>query len=443
VDRTRLSPGRTATGPQRPAQVRADRDLLRQATRLEALHSIDRDILSAKSLEELAGAALSRVRDLVPCHRATLATFDLLAREAVLFVVDINGQSHLAEGSKIPLEESAVLDALRAGDSFLARDLFAMDHLIPPLQTLRSEGLCTFLIFPMASQGQLLGSLSVSSREPDAFGDGDAVVVHEVADQLAIAISQSRLRERERERTAELEQLVHHLRRSDDQRRALLSRLVRAQEEERARIAVDVHDDSVQTMTAVGMRLATLRRRVSDPESLTLIAHLEQTVANSIGQLRRLLFDLHPGALDTPGGLATVLGESLDRLKEETGATVTFLANLGADPPAEARAICYRIAQEALANVRKHAKAAAVELLMETRDRGVHVRLHDDGIGFSPRSDDTHAHGHLGLASMIERAEMAGGWCRVDGEGGSGTTVEFWLPGSGASTPSVPVTYAI
>ena len=93
MDRTRLSPGRTATGPQRPAQVRADRDLLRQATRLEALHSIDRDILSAKSLEELAGAALSRVRDLVPCHRATLATFDLLAREAVLFVVDINGPS--------------------------------------------------------------------------------------------------------------------------------------------------------------------------------------------------------------------------------------------------------------------------------------------------------------------------------------------------------------
>lgn len=231
-----------------------------------------------------------------------------------------------------------------------------------------------------------------------------------------------------RERTKELRERVDDLRKVDEQRRRLLSDLVRAQEEERRRIAGDMHDDSIQKITAVGMRLETLRLRLTDEQDRETLDKLVDTVRGSIASLRHLLFELRPPALDREG-LAAALREQLQRMPQDIQ---TRLDNrLMEEPPDEVRVILYRIAQEALANVRKHAKAQTVDVLLEQHEGGFLVRVRDDGAGFSLEDVDGSEHGHIGLSAMRERAEMAGGWCHVESAPGEGTTVELWVPSIG------------
>lgn len=215
---------------------------------------------------------------------------------------------------------------------------------------------------------------------------------------------------------------IDALRRSEGERRALVQQLVRASEEERARLAGDVHDDSVQAMTAVGMRLETLKRRLVDQERVAEVDQLQTTVSDAVSRLRRLLFELRPPALDQHG-VAAALRELLDRLEVRSRLEASGFE----EPPDELRTILYRVAQESLANIRKHAGASNVTVELESDTQGWRVRVTDDGAGFAPEeagADPT----HMGLASMRERAEMGAGRCTITSAPGAGTTVEVFLP---------------
>lgn len=219
-------------------------------------------------------------------------------------------------------------------------------------------------------------------------------------------------------------QAEERLRKTDADRRELLARLVVAQEDERKRIANDVHDDSIQVMVAAAMRASALRSRLDSPEVVTDLVRLEDTINLAVSRLRQLAFDLSPRVLEE-GGLAAALREVLRDLDEDVARG--FDDRLREEPRDEMRAILYRIAREAIVNVRKHADAKRVDVLLEQRDSGFAVRIADDGRGFvlgaaaSPK-------GGIGLASMKERAELAGGWFELETAPGSGTVVEFWLP---------------
>jgi PAS domain S-box-containing protein len=217
------------------------------------------------------------------------------------------------------------------------------------------------------------------------------------------------------------------LRRSEQEVRRLLGRLVRAQEEERARMAADIHDDSIQVMTAVGLRLEALRRRLTDPEALETLQPLEETVTSAISRLRNLMFELHPRVLDKDG-LAPALRMYLERMSEQAQIEYALSNRLEQEPVLTVRTVLYRIAQEALVNIRKHADAKHVEVVLEPRDAGYAVRITDDGSGFDIAAAEREPPRHLGLAAMRERAEMVGGWWRIESIPGEGTTVEFWVP---------------
>lgn len=216
------------------------------------------------------------------------------------------------------------------------------------------------------------------------------------------------------------------VRRSREEIRRLLSRLVAAQESERARIAADIHDDTIQVITAVGLRLEDVRRRLSLPEDLQALDRLQASVESAIGRLRHMLFELRPRALDEEG-LGAALRPHLEELEGESGVACRLDDRLSHQPDPGLRVVLYRIALEALANVRKHAGARSVEVVLDRHEGGVLVRVIDDGKGFDPGGAN-HEPGHLGLTAIRERAEAAGGWLRVDSSPGRGTAVDLWLP---------------
>jgi signal transduction histidine kinase len=226
----------------------------------------------------------------------------------------------------------------------------------------------------------------------------------------------------------ERHQAHERLLRLDEQRRWLLGRMVQAQEEERRRIAGDIHDDAIQAITAARLRLALLRDRLDDPEQRRRLEQAETALSSSLERLRTLVFDLRPAVLDEVG-LSAALRQYLAETAAQAGVQALLHDDLGQEPPAEVRVIAYRIAQEALTNVRVHARATRVDVGLEEARGGLLLTIADDGVGFEPeRAEADPRPGHLGLTSMRERATMAGGWHRIDSRPGQGTVVKFWLP---------------
>lgn len=221
------------------------------------------------------------------------------------------------------------------------------------------------------------------------------------------------------------EERVQHL---ADERQVLLAHLVEAQEDERSRIAADVHDDAVQALSVVELRLHLLRRSLeqqgtASPVELDL---LQQSVQGANDRLRHLLFDLESPARETDlaaaieGAAAYVLEDSVRWSLESEG-------DLGL--PVAVRVVAYRVVKEALVNVRKHAEASHVGIRLGIVDGGIEISVADDGLGFDTAAVQEQP-GHLGLRGMRDRATVAGGRVEVVSEVGVGTTVTVVLPHS-------------
>src|ERR1700694_1964791 len=255
-------------------------------------------------------------------------------------------------------------------------------------------------------------SFSLAPFRDTAGNTAGAIVV-------AVDVTERRLTEEA------LRHSVETLKQVDQNRQALLRRLVDAQEEERRAIARDIHDDTIQSMFAVSLRLSTLRNALRDAVQVEQLQLLEQSVQASTDRLRHLLFELRPAALDE-GGLPAALREYLDVMKSENAIDVELETALEHSPASETQVIAYRIAQEALANVRKHARARHVECAVSAVEDGILTRIVDDGVGFDGGRNGS-VPGHLGLIAMRERAEMAGGWFRITSSAGHGCVVEYWI----------------
>jgi signal transduction histidine kinase len=227
--------------------------------------------------------------------------------------------------------------------------------------------------------------------------------------------------------------VVKELETANQERRRLLAYLVRAQEEERRSIAGDIHDDAVQAMAAAAMRLELLERKLPDPELKKLLVPVVEVVRSGIERLRRLMFQLRPPALDA-GGLASALDVYLNKASVDGGYGYDLTTNLADEPPDALRVLFYRIAQEALVNVAKHASASHVVVELGQGDEGFWMRVSDNGVGFAFENRAASMPGHLGIDSMRERVEMANGRWRLESKVGEGTTVECWIP-AGAQDP--------
>jgi signal transduction histidine kinase/DNA-binding response OmpR family regulator len=177
--------------------------------RLKALREIDFAILAADSIENIVDAALSHIRELINCNRASMALIDREANEALLFDVNTTLQTSLSNGMRIPAAAfEEMLEILSNNQSLVLNDLKETSDLPPQIQNLADEGFHSLCLLPLFSQGSLIGIFSMSSMAPNFFNEEKINFGHEVANQVAIAISQNNLLRDLRTLNANLEDRV-------------------------------------------------------------------------------------------------------------------------------------------------------------------------------------------------------------------------------------------
>jgi len=221
--------------------------------------------------------------------------------------------------------------------------------------------------------------------------------------------------------------LDRRLRRSQAEREALLVRAVEASDDERRRIAADLHDGPVQHLAGISYSLSAAAQTEGSAAARETLRQAAAGTRDSMRRLRSLLVEIHPPNLRA-SGLEAALADLLAPLRARGAETsLTVDPALGLDEGAER--IVYRAAAEALRNVERHADANRVTVAVEERDDGVRLMVTDDGVGFGPGDRERRREeGHVGLSLLDELAERVGGRLAVRSAPGDGTTFELELP---------------
>jgi signal transduction histidine kinase len=249
---------------------------------------------------------------------------------------------------------------------------------------------------------------------------------------LAVELEESRAAEkvlRVREATTVVE--LETARRTRDELRVLTRGLLTVQEEERKRISRELHDVVSQALTAINLRLATLDiQTTGDAEEMhRKIALTQVLVEKSVATVHRFARDLRPSALNDLG-LIPALAAFIKGYEAESGVVVEFRAAAGVEEQRDViRDALFRVIQEALTNVTRHAKASLVRLLIRQTAKETVVTIADNGCGFAVQEVAVVAGAcRLGLLGMKERVEMVGGEFSVKSEPGKGTVVRVTVP---------------
>jgi signal transduction histidine kinase len=206
--------------------------------------------------------------------------------------------------------------------------------------------------------------------------------------------------------------------------RDTFQRAVEAQELERKRLARELHDETGQALTSILLGLRSLEE-VDDEGLEEAVGNLRELVVQTLQDVRRLAVELRPTALDD-FGLAAALERLANTFAEQTGTAVEFESRLAEERlPSDVETVLYRIVQEGLTNIVKHAHAEHVSIVLQRKDMAVTAVIEDDGRGFPA---DKHRDGGLGLIGMKERVELVNGRFKVESSEGVGTTLVVEVP---------------
>jgi PAS domain S-box-containing protein len=290
------------------------------------------------------------------------------------------------------------------------------------------------------------GERFISWRNNEVLEGGEVVgtisfgidVTEQRQAEEAVRRTQEELEKRVRERTAALSEANRALegemaqrRNAEADRLQLLRRLEEAQETERGRISRELHDQLGQAMTALKLGLQLVRKQGPfPPPTEQCVNQLEALADGMMRDLHRLAWELRPAALDD-FGLDMALGRYAEEWAEQSGVKVDFHSKgLEERLPRELETMLYRVTQEALTNVLRHAQAGRVSVLLERRPELVSLIVEDNGRGFDSEVVLTapSTHGKLGLLGMQERVVLAGGTIELESTPGVGTTVFVRIP---------------
>lgn len=210
--------------------------------------------------------------------------------------------------------------------------------------------------------------------------------------------------------------------------RALAARILSAQEAERVRVSRELHDETGQALTLVLVRLQLIENITGDPAVRRELGELRELVVDTLDGVRRLAVHLGPSILDDLG-LCSGLEWLADRVREETGLEIQVKVECEIERvPVPLAIAVFRVAQEALTNVVRHARATTVNMRLDDAEGVLTLVVSDDGIGFGVESARARPTASVGLFGMAERVALVGGTMKVLSRKGAGTRVEVRVP---------------
>ncbi|HOW67194.1 MAG TPA: histidine kinase [Candidatus Paceibacterota bacterium] len=416
---------RTATLSQTNAALKREIAIRRRfAERLQGIHELDKAILAAQSPEAIAQVALRRLRHLLPYRQATLVELDAERHHATV-LASIQGR-RISGGGGWPLSH-AQLRQCRALQSGRLQQIRNQPNLYtPPASRIAERRRIWPLIVdvPLIAGETLVGILNLATDAPVCFTAEHQEIAQEVAAQLAVTLREARL--------------FAEVATGREQLRALSSRLVDVQEAERRFLAHELHDEIGQVLTGLKLTLEMVRKPGTRSRDIILTEAVGM-VDDLMQRVRQLSLDLRPQMLDDLG-LMPALDWLFSRFQKQAGLRVHFQHTpLKGRLPPQLETAVFRIVQEALTNVVRHADVseATVRLWRDNHDRTLGVQVHDSGAGFDV-DQVLNARASSGLAGMRERAVLLGGQFILDSIPKTGTRLTVLLP-LAAAAPKIPI----
>ena len=372
----------------------------RWSRQLESLNEVGNALVTETDLERLLTLIAERLRDLLEARVVTVALphgeGELRFAAAVGEGADaLVGVRTTVRGSKA----GRVLERKRSERVDSVIDDPEVDQEIARRLRFRSG-----LFVPLVVRDRAIGVIAAHDKlVPDGrFSDDDLRLAETFAARAAVAVDQS-------QRVA----------------RDALRRVVAAQELERRRLARELHDETGQALTSVLLGLKAVEDAANPEEMRAASAELRELVVQTLQDVRRLAVELRPKALDD-FGLIPALERLTESFAEQTGIAVDFESALGDERlPDEIGTAIYRIVQESLTNIVKHARAARVSVLVTRREGAVAAVIEDDGKGFDPGQTRD---GGIGLLGMRERLALIDGRLEIESRQGAGTTILVEVP---------------
>lgn len=361
------------------------------------------DAVLGITAERSVGAILQKIvdaaRDLVGARYAALGVPDEEGGFAQFIVSGIDDETWDAIGS-LPRLHGILGELLKSPDPYRSTNIQedprwgGWPDAHPDMRT--------FLGVPITSKGRIIGSFYLTEKvDASDFSESDQELIELLASHAAVAIENTMLYERSRELSVV---------------------------EERNRLARELHDAVTQTLFSVVLTAeaaATLADRDAE-QSKAQIGKLQELARDALQEMRSLIFELRPAELDSDG-LVPTLRKHVDVLRRVYHTEVDLRVDGERRIRAPAEREVFRIAQEALNNALKHAKAGRVWIELEMRKEHVGLRVCDDGVGFEPQTAQLRSK-RLGLTSMHERAEAIGGSLTIESASGGGTRVCLEVP---------------
>ena len=372
----------------------------RWSRQLQSLNEVGNALATETDLEQLLDLVVRRLRELLEARVVALA-LPSGADELRFAAVAGEGAEDLL-GTSISRSESksgAVLERRRS-----ERIDSVMDDPEVHQEVSRRLGARTGMWVPLVARDKAIGVLEIHDKEgPDArFSHDDFRLAETFAARAAVAV--------------ELSQRVA---------RDAVRRVVQAQELERRRLARELHDETGQALTSILLGLKPLEDALADHPAHDALGGLREQVVSALQDVRRLAVELRPAVLDD-FGLVPALERLTDAFAEQSGIRVDFHSALGpARLPSEVETTLYRVVQESLTNIVKHANARNVSVSLARRESGVAAVIEDDGAGFDQRTVRTEG---IGLLGMRERLALIDGRLEVESRPGAGTTIVAEVP---------------
>ncbi|MFN2139057.1 MAG: GAF domain-containing protein [Candidatus Promineifilaceae bacterium] len=394
-------------------------NLQRRLGELDAIVAIDNAMIEALELDPVLQLIASHVQNIIA--QAEWTTIHLLDPDAnKLVLVASAGLDVSPDEYSLNVGEGVAGEVMADGKALNVADVQHDPRRLPIDLSIDAHSL---LVAPVESRHRRLGTITVQCARPNTFTVEDERLLKMLGVQAGIAIDNSRMYESQLRARRRAELQSHRI-------RDMARRVVRAQEEERARISRELHDEAGQSLTSLAISLELIRSRLPD-ELSELNEDLQEVIDMTDGTLRNLRLlshNLRPPGLDAYGLHAALEGLCQD-VANHTSLQINYRGQDLPDLAPLAALSLYRFTQEALTNVAKHARAGEVWVTLWQDGHDVFIEVRDNGDGFSVPDLEYGLPGQgTGLAGMWERVEMVDGRLEIDSEPGKGTCLLAAVP---------------